>query len=92
MHESMIRSISLHVMVAMGNQQITFDKQIWTQKGFLLGMKTKSQLNKAALLASCDGPVLIINLLHTLLGHTNKAYTRATAKQYGWQVQSSLNV
>ena len=62
-----------------------FDHIISSPSGYFLGMKTKPQTSEMAMAMTPKITKIDINKLHCMLGHANEAYSRLTAKEYGWE-------
>jgi hypothetical protein len=81
-----ITSDGFMLTVTKGNQQITFNHQIWTNQGYLLGIKTKHFQGEVAMPITVKGMKVMkkidINDLHIILCHANKRYVCSTAKKY----------
>ena len=91
-----ITSDGLMLTVMKGNQQITFNHQIWTNQGYLLGIKTKHFQGEVTMPITVKGMKIMkkvdINDLNIILCHANERYVRSTAKKYDWEFTGTWKV
>jgi hypothetical protein len=74
------------LMLQKDDKKVVFDIVIPTEKGMLLGMYLKRQVEIASVVTESKPQKMTVNEAHGKLGHSDEPATRKTAKTLGIQI------